>query len=229
MERVSNGVYRSVSGYVNAFIVDGDEGVTLVDTGTPGNLGSITRALSEIGRSLSDIAAIVITHGHGDHYGSAAAAKAESGGQLFASEADAAVIRGDAKAQLPPFMGKYRFLKPLARLGPDADSVAVDRTVAGDQNIELVADMSAIQTPGHTDGHMSLLLDRAGGILFVGDAAVADRAGNIKRGLINLRTETFDNSLRKISHHDFETAYFGHSRPILHDAAGAFRRFVAAI
>ncbi|MDH3190526.1 MAG: MBL fold metallo-hydrolase [Acidimicrobiia bacterium] len=152
---MSDGVYRSVAGYVNAEIVDGDEGVTLIDTGTPRKLPRINRAVAQIGRSSDQVKAIVITHGHADHYGSAAAAKAESGARLIASTVDAPVIRGDVASQLPPFMEKYPFLKPLARLGPAADRVAVDLAVPGDQTLDLVPDLSAIQTPGHTDRHMS--------------------------------------------------------------------------
>jgi len=51
----------------------------------------------------------------------------------------------------------------------------------------------------------------------------------VKRGFINISTETFDNCLRKIATFDFATAHFGHSGPIESDAAGAFRRFVAGI
>lgn len=229
MEKVNDGVYQSVSGYANAYIIDGDDGVTLIDTSVPKKLESISSALEGIGRSLADVTAIVITHGHGDHCGSAAAVKAESKALLIASEVDATVIRGDAEPQMPPFMDKYRFLKPLSRFAPSADPVAVDDTIRGDQTINLVADLSAIQTPGHTDGHMSLILDRGGGILFVGDAAVASRSGSIKRGFMNVAATAFDDSLRKIATHQFETAYFGHSAPIKTDATGAFQRFVATI
>ncbi len=107
--------------------------------------------------------------------------------------------------------------------------MVVDHPIPGDQPIDLVADLSAIQTPGHTSGHMSLLLDRGGGILFVGDAAVATRSGKVKRGFINVANDTIDGSLRKISGYEFETAYFGHSAPIKTNAAGAFRRFVSSI
>ncbi|HEY5890351.1 MAG TPA: MBL fold metallo-hydrolase [Acidimicrobiia bacterium] len=229
MERVNDGVYLSISGYVNAYIIDGDEGVTLVDTGVPKKLDVIREALSRIGRSMGDVKTIVITHGHDDHFGSAAAAKAETGAPLVASVVDAPAIEGDNGTQLPPFMEKYRFLKPLSRFAPSADSVVVDHTIPGDQPIGIVADLSAIQTPGHTDGHMSLLLARGGGILFVGDAAVATRSGKVKRGFIKVANETFDGSLRNIAGYEFETAYFGHSAPIKTNAAGAFRRFVSSI
>lgn len=229
MEKVNDGIYKSVSGYVNAYIIDGDEGVTLIDTGVPKRLESISSALVGIGRRLADVKTIVITHGHADHYGSAAAVKAESKATLIASAIDAPILRGDVEAPVPPFMEKYRFLKPLAALMPGAHSVEVDQVVTGDEAINLVSDLTAIQTPGHTEGHLSLLLDRGGRILFVGDAAVSDRSGAIKRGFINLPTETFDNSLRKIAAHDFETAYFGHAKPITSGADGAFRQFVEAL
>lgn len=228
MERVNDGVYR-IGGYSNAYLIDGDMGVTLVDTGMPKNLDAITSQLVEIGRSLVDITTVVITHGHVDHYGSAAAVVRESNARVVVSVGDSAVVRGETEPTYPPFMEKFSFLKPVLNLAPKPEGVHVDEEVTGNDRLGLVSDLSAVQTPGHTPGHMSLLLDRNGGILFVGDAALSDKSGAVKRGFMNIAEPTFDSSLRRIAKLEFETAYFGHSRPIRSDAAGAFRRFVDAL
>lgn len=51
-------------------------------------------------------------------------------------------------------------------------TVQVDYLVVGDEDVRLPQDLAAIATPGHTPGHTSFLPDRAGGVPFVGDAAV---------------------------------------------------------
>lgn len=228
MEKVADGVYR-IGGYVNCYLIDGDQGVTLVDTGLPKKEGAVLSALSEIGREMSDIDTIVVTHGHADHFGCARVLKAESGSQLVASQIDASYVRGEQPPPLPPFTERFGILKPLLKLMPAPDGVEVDLAVGGDEPVSLVSDLSAIQTPGHTPGHMSLLLDRDGGILFVGDAATRDKAGNVQRGWMNHPGRDFDHSLRKLAELDFEMALFGHSDPLDTDASGAFRRFVETI
>ncbi len=225
MKQVAEGVYQ-VSGYVNAFLIDGDDGVTVVDTGLPGKEGAVASALGEIGRNLDEIGSIVVTHGHADHYGSAAVLKTQSGAKLVASEGDAPILRGHNPPPPPPFVAeKYRFLAPIIRLLPDPDAVEVDIALDRDGPVPVVNDLAVIHTPGHTEGHISLLLDRSGGILFVGDAATADKSGNVKRGFMNVANETFDASLRKLASLEFETALFGHSAPISRGASGAFRRW----
>jgi glyoxylase-like metal-dependent hydrolase (beta-lactamase superfamily II) len=75
---------------------------------------------------------------------------------------------------------RFSFIIPLYRLLPDAEGVDVDHVV-GEANV-LSGDLTVIASPGHTQGNVSDLLEREGGVLFVGDAAVASRAGQVKRG-----------------------------------------------
>ncbi len=89
----------------------------------------------------------------------------------------------------------------------------------------LPADLRAIDTPGHTPGHTSFLLDRDGGVLFVGDAARATKAGKVVRGYFNRSTPAVDASVKHLAEFEFEFAVFGHASPLLSDASGAFRRF----
>ena len=130
---------------------------------------------------------------------------------------------------MPPFLDKVPFLKPLFRLMPGADGVEVDHLISEEGATGLPEDLRVIETPGHTPGHVSLLLDREGGVLFVGDAAVATKSGQIKRGWMNRSTPTFDASLRHIAEFDFGVACFGHSEALGTAAAAAFQRFGASL
>lgn len=225
IEMIVDGVYQIGPGYVNSFIIDGDEGVTLVDTLLPKKEDMIAEGLAEMGRSFEDVKAILITHSHADHSGSAAAVKAETNAGVYASEADAPAIQGDIKPPSPP---TPFYVKPLAfvmSLMPGPPAVNVDHFVSEATENLLTGDLRAIDTPGHTPGHTSFLLDRAGGVLFVGDAAKATKDGRVIRGYFNRSTPFIDNSLRHLAEFEFTTAAFGHSDPIHTEASLAFRRF----
>ena len=102
MGAIIAGVHLVSTRSVNSYIIDGDEGVTLVDALLPNNADAISSALTAIGRSLVDVTAIVVTHSHSDHTGSAAAVKAASGAAVYASIGDVAAVRGEHKPPLPP-------------------------------------------------------------------------------------------------------------------------------
>lgn len=224
MDTIAPGIHWISGGYVNSYVVDGDEGVTLIDTLVPKKEDVVVAALGKIGRSISDVTAIVLTHSHADHAGSAAALKTQSGARLYASEADAPAIRGDTKPPNPPMMDRVPFLKPVLGLMPSPPAVEVDELVAEGMT-GLPADLRAIDTPGHTPGHTSFLLDRQRGILFVGDAA-AHKKGTVSRGWFNRKRDDIDASIRHLAEVEFTMACFGHSKPLRDGAAAAFRRFV---
>ncbi|MGD2044087.1 MAG: MBL fold metallo-hydrolase [Acidimicrobiia bacterium] len=224
METVVDGVHLVGSGYVNAFMVDGDQGVVLIDTGLPKKEGLVTKALAAIGRGVDDVVAIVLTHSHADHTGSAAALKALTGARVIASPVDTPAIQGEEPIPVPPMLaGPVSF---LGKLVPKPTPVTVDDMVAEDDQVGLPDDFSAIDTPGHTPGHTSYLLERSGGVLFVGDAAAADKTGEVTRGFPNARGgSVIDTSIRHLATFDFEVAVFGHFGPITTGASGAFRAY----
>lgn len=226
MERIGDGIHRVTQGYVSAYLVDGDEGVVLIDTGLPRRHGAIEAGLADIGRAPEDVVAILLTHAHADHTGGAARLKASSGAPVVGSTIDAPAIQGDEPVPPPPMMdGWLRFLAPLI---PKSEPVAVDHRVDESRADGLPADLSVVETPGHTPGHVSYLLDRAGGALFVGDAAIS-KGGAVERGFMNRATAPWRASIAHIAEHEFEIALFGHADPIRAGAAGAFARYAATL
>lgn len=226
MNEVTTGVHQ-VSRGVNAFIVDGDNGVVLLDTGLPKRHGVIVDGLGSIGRSVGDVRAIVLTHGHSDHFGGAAALKRQTGALLVASDIDAPVIEGLRPVPAPPILD-FPVLRLLAKLVPTPESATVDERVTSGA-VSIAPDLAVVPTPGHTNGHISLLLDRAGGVLFAGDSAMATRTGGVQRGFMNRKSATFDASLEAMARLEFAVACFGHSGPITAGASGAFRSFVGSL
>ena len=130
-----------------------------------------------------------------------------------------------SKPPNPPTHWYFRPMFWLAVFFPNAPPVEVDHFVSEDATEALPGDLRAIDTPGHTPGHTSYLLDRAGGVLLVGDAAAATKDGRVKRVSFNRSTPEVDGSLRHLAEFEFEIAAFCHSEPIRAQASAAFRRF----
>ena len=80
---------------VNSYLIAETGGVTIVDAGVPGYWQLVPGALSQMGKSLEDVRAILLTHGHSDHIGFAERARRERGWPVSVHELDAALARGE--------------------------------------------------------------------------------------------------------------------------------------
>ncbi|HET7483143.1 MAG TPA: MBL fold metallo-hydrolase, partial [Actinomycetota bacterium] len=85
---VAKGVHRVEDSYTNWYLIEEDGKLTVVDCGLPGSWSSLLDALDRLDRSLSDIEAIVLTHGHFDHIGFAERARRELGIPVYVHEND---------------------------------------------------------------------------------------------------------------------------------------------
>ena len=83
INEVADGVYRLGSDRVGWYLYEVDGAVTVVDCGFSGYYEQLPTALSELGRSLGDVAAVVLTHYHSDHVGSAERIRTETGATRF--------------------------------------------------------------------------------------------------------------------------------------------------
>jgi glyoxylase-like metal-dependent hydrolase (beta-lactamase superfamily II) len=155
---MSNNTTRiSRFGFVNAYLVREDDGLTLVDALLPRSAKVILRAADELG---APIVRIALTHAHGDHIGSLdALAAALPGVEVLISERDERLLRKDLS--LDPGEPQR---KPRGSL-PGAETRPTRTLTAGD----MVGSLEVVAAPGHTPGHVAYL-DRRDGTLFCGDA-----------------------------------------------------------
>jgi glyoxylase-like metal-dependent hydrolase (beta-lactamase superfamily II) len=93
-EQVADGVHRLGTDWVGWYLYDIDGAVTVIDCGFSGYFEQLPAALSELGRSLGAVAAVVLTHYHSDHVGSAERIRTEAGATVFAPADDAAGVQG---------------------------------------------------------------------------------------------------------------------------------------
>ena len=141
-----------------SWIVPSATGVVLVDAGLDEAAPDIIAALQRKGLGPESVRGILITHGHADHFGGAAAFP---NARVFAHSADIPFIRGEKKPEgvFGSIFSKFSSRKkPPEKLEPLPASATI--TVDG------IA-FGIIGLPGHSPGSVAYLL---GDILFSGDA-----------------------------------------------------------
>ncbi len=223
---VAAGVWQVGLRGVNAFLVEADDRLVLIDAGLPWSPPRLTEAIYAIGRRPDDVSAIVVTHAHRDHVGGLAEMVRRTGAEISMHPADAALVRrgvyGRRFGRSPSAPAELVRRAMNLRPDPRGEPVAIAHEV--DDGDELPAGLRAVHTPGHTAGHLALLLPRAGGVLFVGDAAANHR----RLGLSPLNEDLAGSAagLAKLARLDFDTALFAHGRPLRGGASAAFRELV---
>src|SRR5215207_9433012 len=111
--RLQPGLHRIGSDFVNSYLVEDADGVTVVDAGLPGHWSELEIELTRMGRSLDDVRGIVLTHGDTDHIGFAERLRQRGRVAVHVHELDAARARGETKK---PNAG-WRPIKVRALLG----------------------------------------------------------------------------------------------------------------
>ena len=144
-------------GFVNAYLVVEDDGLTVVDTMLPRSAKAILRAAEQLG---APIVRIALTHAHGDHIGSLdELAAALPGVEVLISTRDARLLDKDRSLDPGEPQSKLRGGYPGAKTRPT-------RTLAAG---DMVGSLEVVAAPGHTPGHVAFL-DRRDGTLLCGDA-----------------------------------------------------------
>ena len=217
------GLYM-LPGMVNVYLIAESDGYALIDTGFPKSAEKILKGIETVGVAPGQIRHIILTHGHPDHIGSAAALKKATGATVYAHADEVAIIErgnGFRKAIAAPGFRNRIMVRILSRLVTTVDPTTVDRVIADGESFPFDPDLKAIHIPGHCAGQIALLWQRDGGVLFTADACI--NRGGMKLTAAIEDLELTRRSLEKLAGLTFKYACFGHGAPILVDADKAFR------
>jgi glyoxylase-like metal-dependent hydrolase (beta-lactamase superfamily II) len=172
---IGPGIRRLGNGLVNSYLVESEGEVTIVDAGVPSYWGDLPRELAAMGRSLDDVRAVVLTHGHSDHIGFAERIRRERATPILVHALDAALARGEVPnpakglgpVRITPLL---EFLIFSATHGSLRTRRIREVSTYGDgATLDLPGSPRVILVPGHTPGSAALHFP-AHDALFIGDA-----------------------------------------------------------
>jgi len=222
VKRVIKAVHVVPMGFANAFLIEGDDGLTLIDAGYPHKEAAVFGAIRGLGRSPDQLKHLIFTHGHPDHIGSAAAIVRETGARTYMHPLDIPIAEsGGPFRPMTPAPGLTGVLCKLF-FHPDerVEPVAIDQPLTDGEILPIAGGFEIIPTPGHCAGQVALLW-RPGRMLFAGDVCTNMMGLGDPVGFESL--EEGRASQRKLARLSFDAAGFGHGAPIARDASTRFR------
>ena len=143
----------------NTYLIEGERGRLLFDTGWAGTFSAFCRAMGVLGISVQSIDCILVSHFHPDHCGIAQQI-ADLGAKIAVMDVQRDYVHSADGIFMKEGNGEF---KPI----DDTKLRYVDITESRAFLKELGIDGKILHTPGHSDDSISLCLDN--GTLFVGD------------------------------------------------------------
>ncbi|MFD4789112.1 MBL fold metallo-hydrolase [Streptomyces sp. NPDC058459] len=190
VQRVADGVHLVRGHHVNWVILKDGDAVTLIDTGYPGDRQGLLDSLAAVGSSPEAVTAVLITHAHNDHLGSAEYLRAAHGTPVLLHPAEVPHARRDflqqctigdvARNAWRPGVVPWA-VQAIRAGGTEHHPVAEPEPFAAGGALDLPGRPVPVHTPGHTDGHCVYHLPEAG-VVVSGDALITGHATSRFRG-----------------------------------------------
>jgi len=208
VEQITDWLWCLRTPLVQAYAVRHSDGFHLIDTSTAGHDGAILDALGSVAGSTGrDVAIrdVLLTHGHDDHTGSAAALAERSGARILGPTGDASVIEGDSAAPVPSLRDwEVPLYEQALQHVPPAPPVQIDVLVDDGAILDWEVPGRIVAAPGHTPGSVAVLFE---------DADLPQAVA----------------TFRQLATLDVDIACFGHGAPLVGDAGARLRQVAAAL
>jgi glyoxylase-like metal-dependent hydrolase (beta-lactamase superfamily II) len=184
VHHVADGTYLVHGSDTNWVILAEGDAVTLVDTGYPGDRERLLASLAQVGSSPEAVAAVLITHAHNDHLGSAEYLRATYGTPVYLHEAEVPHARREFLHQVSLGTVLRNGWRPgvlpwavhaLRSGGTTHNPVTAPEPFPAAGALDLPGRPVPVHTPGHTDGHCAYHVPGTGALIS-GDALVSGHA-----------------------------------------------------
>ena len=173
---------------MNWTLITDSSGVLMIDAGFPGSRADVLASLNTLGFGPDDVRAILLTHAHIDHLGSAIWFAKTHNTPVYCHADEVAHAKRDYLQQASPADLVSHAWRPswlkwslevAAKGGLVRAGIPGTRALTPEIAATLPGQPSALPTPGHTDGHCSYLVD---GVLVAGDALITGHPLATRRG-----------------------------------------------
>jgi glyoxylase-like metal-dependent hydrolase (beta-lactamase superfamily II) len=171
--QLAPGLHRIGNDIVAAHLIVADDGITLIDTGLPGHHADLRRELDAIGRPMTDIRGVVLTHGDSDHMGFAERLRKEIGVPVFVGAGDMDRATGTKPPATPrdrmriaamAGFAVYAMRKGGFRVTPLGEA----QPVSDGDELDLPGRPRIVGMPGHSPGSIAVVVPSVRAV-FVGD------------------------------------------------------------
>ena len=185
---VTERIHLAQTTLVNWTLVTDDSGVMLIDAGYPGSREDVLTSLKALGYGPGDVTAILLTHAHVDHLGTAIWFAQAHRTPVYCHAGEVGHARREYLEQVSPMALIPHVWQPrwvrwsvqAARKGGLVRAgVPTTQILSAEVAATLPGRPEALPTPGHTSGHCSYLVD---GVLVAGDALVTGHPVSRIRG-----------------------------------------------
>jgi glyoxylase-like metal-dependent hydrolase (beta-lactamase superfamily II) len=200
----------------NCYIIQIRDGLIVVDAGWRSGVNPILVAIKDNGFQPTDVALIILTHAHFDHFNFALELHERTGARIAAHRADMPYIERGGAGIFPHhiraiFLKNERLVAKLFH----APAVVVDCVL---EDGDVLEDWRVCHTPGHTPGTISLYSENRK-VLITGGWAIPRKTlttrppwKNILVGYISTDPERLCESRNFLAGLDFQTLLCSHFR-----------------
>jgi hydroxyacylglutathione hydrolase len=200
-------------GSVNCYLIEGEAGYILIDTGGSNKRAELEADLERAGCKPGNLNLIILTHGDFDHTGNAAYLREKFAAKLAMGLDDFGMLeRGDMFWNRKKGNPVIRLVAPLLFRFSKRDRCTPDLRIEDGCGLsDYGFEAQVIHIPGHSTGSIGILT--AAGDLFCGD--LLENTQKPALGSLMDDNSAANASLQKLKGFEIHTVYPGHGKPFV--------------